>query len=945
MAASLGSLRVDLIANIARFERGLSRAERLARQRSRAIQRSLRAVRSSIASLGVGVSFANAIGSFAEFEKGLVAVGKTANLQGKALQNLGDDIQKLGRTLPVATSRLLELAGTAGQVGVKGTSNILKFTKVMGQLELATDVAGEEGAKSIVRLLNVTGEAISTVDTFGNVLTRLGNNAAASESEILAVAQRVGEATAVFGLSSSEILALGAALKSVGARAESAGTTIGKVFQEMAKAANDGGTALKVFADISGLTIEEFKSLRDESPVKALEQFVIGLGKLSETDALKALKALKLDGDRVIATLGSLSKGADELTKALELTDKELKDNNALFKESIVAASTFSAKMQVLGNVANEAAVEIGNLIAPAALGAVEALSTGAKALSDNLTLLKDTVSVLAIAIGGKLVGGLAAAAKEKYAIAVAAQTATASAVQLTLTQAKLAVAMAAATGDTAAFGVALARLNAVLKFTNGSLLFAVASMNKTAIAAALAARAMTALRSVMAFFGGPIGAAITAIGAAWFIVSKRSREAEDAQEKLKAAMEAANNVGRDQIEISKEMARAKTNENIAILEGAQALVREQLIKKKAASTAGGQPVSGGELLRLRQLGEEYQGLTNQINKLKQSLEGNIDSGEIDDLESSVSGLASTINGLGDSLKEIPQATEWQKSWNSAFDAIDAQFAELDAAQALKDAGLDDEQFRVNLEIRNIADQEDPTREILRDIQNLESYLEKAESNQYDLVLTEAQKDIISGRILTLQEEVDDLLSGIPKEGDKSASALAEAFENAAGTIERSITDAVLSASLNLESLRDLANSVLKQIAASLIQSQVVGPLSTAIQAGAASFFGARASGGPVAANQSYLVGEKGPEVITMGRTSGFVTPNDKLGGSSSTVVNITNNTNAEAKVQRSNSGTGREIIDVVIGEVNANIAGGGSIARTLQNSFSGFSRRSISRS
>jgi hypothetical protein len=43
---------------------------------------------------------------------------------------------------------------------------------------------------------------------------------------------------------------------------------------------------------------------------------------------------------------------------------------------------------------------------------------------------------------------------------------------------------------------------------------------------------------------------------------------------------------------------------------------------------------------------------------------------------------------------------------------------------------------------------------------------------------------------------------------------------------------------------------------------------------------GARASGGPVSPGQSYVVGEEGPEVLTMGAQSGFVTPNDALRGS-----------------------------------------------------------------
>lgn len=41
----------------------------------------------------------------------------------------------------------------------------------------------------------------------------------------------------------------------------------------------------------------------------------------------------------------------------------------------------------------------------------------------------------------------------------------------------------------------------------------------------------------------------------------------------------------------------------------------------------------------------------------------------------------------------------------------------------------------------------------------------------------------------------------------------------------------------------------------------------------------ARARGGAVTSNRSYLVGERGPEIMTMGGRPGFVTPNNKMGG------------------------------------------------------------------
>lgn len=55
-------------------------------------------------------------------------------------------------------------------------------------------------------------------------------------------------------------------------------------------------------------------------------------------------------------------------------------------------------------------------------------------------------------------------------------------------------------------------------------------------------------------------------------------------------------------------------------------------------------------------------------------------------------------------------------------------------------------------------------------------------------------------------------------------------------------------------------------------------------------FGGGKAVGGPVSGGMSYLVGEKGPELLTMGRgQSGVITPNNKLGGrSAAPAINIT---------------------------------------------------------
>lgn len=69
-------------------------------------------------------------------------------------------------------------------------------------------------------------------------------------------------------------------------------------------------------------------------------------------------------------------------------------------------------------------------------------------------------------------------------------------------------------------------------------------------------------------------------------------------------------------------------------------------------------------------------------------------------------------------------------------------------------------------------------------------------------------------------------------------------------------------------------------------------------------FGGGRASGGPVSAGTTYLVGENGPELFTSA-TSGTIIPNNKIGGGGST-FNITVNGAIDSE------GTARQIIDLI---------------------------------
>ena len=119
---------------------------------------------------------------------------------------------------------------------------------------------------------------------------------------------------------------------------------------------------------------------------------------------------------------------------------------------------------------------------------------------------------------------------------------------------------------------------------------------------------------------------------------------------------------------------------------------------------------------------------------------------------------------------------------------------------------------------------------------------------------------------------------------------------------------------------------------------QYVGPALGAAAAGAAVAFGlkqvsainaakpqgARAQGGQVLGGNQYLVGERGPELVTM-RGNGNVTPFNQLmresGGSNVQVsVNVQNYSGAEVKTQTRSetlsNGQRREILDIIVGDI-----------------------------
>lgn len=322
---------------------------------------------------------------FADYETALVGVGKTTNIEGKRLEKFGKQFQKLSSQIPISTNELLGIAQAAGQLGVTGEDNLLKFTETVAKLGVATDLAGEEAATALTRILNVTGEGISTIDTFGSVIVALGNNFAATESEIVRVTTEVSRSTAVFGVGSASAAALATAMRSVGVQAQLGGSAVGRAFRAIDENIRKGGNSLENLSRITGIAADQLQKRFAEDSIGVFQQFVEGLGDIAEAggSTSAALESFGLKGDEINKVLPVLAKNSELLGRALSTANKETENATALNNEAAKAFATLNSDFQRAKNAVTNAATAIGSQLAPAVSGLLKSVTDLAKSISE----------------------------------------------------------------------------------------------------------------------------------------------------------------------------------------------------------------------------------------------------------------------------------------------------------------------------------------------------------------------------------------------------------------------------------------------------------------------------------------------------------------------------------------------------------------------------------
>lgn len=313
---------------------------------------------------------------------------------------------EFSKTHVTSAEQLLQIEAIGGELGV-ATDSLQAFAETVSNLEVATNLGTSEAAESLGTLANITHMGADEYERYGDALVRLGNNGASTEDQIVDIATRIGSMGTIVGMSVPEILALSSAIAGTGMKTEASGTAIANTISNMESAVSKGGDALEGFAEVSGMSADEFAKTWEDKPIEAFKAFVQGLNEIEKQggSADVTLQKLGINGTRqkqaiegLMQTIGGLDDSLTMSNDAWNGVSDEWGAAGDAAREAEKKAEGFSGQVAILSNVANDAMASLAEGstpllsiltdIAQNALGVFEGMSDGGKSAAVGMLAL-----------------------------------------------------------------------------------------------------------------------------------------------------------------------------------------------------------------------------------------------------------------------------------------------------------------------------------------------------------------------------------------------------------------------------------------------------------------------------------------------------------------------------------------------------------------------------
>ncbi|MDT2809196.1 phage tail tape measure protein [Enterococcus asini] len=293
-------------------------------------------------------------------------LARFANIVGMSqdkFSNLGSAIVDLGNNYATTEAEIsamaLRLAGAGKQIGMS-EGDILGFSAALSSVGVEAEAGGSAFSKVMVQMQLATEKGVGS---FEELKEHAADQGVSWERLVIAVRNGGKELTGV---------------------AKEMGFT-GSELKKMYKEADKSKTSLEQFADVAGMTGEQFAKMFKEDPSTAIMKFVEGLSKAEEsgTSAIKVLDDMDIKEVRLRDSLLRAANASGIFGDAIETGNSAFKENTALAEEAGKRYETTESKLKMLKNEAVDAAIDLGGPLVDALRNGLQAAKPLVKGLGD----------------------------------------------------------------------------------------------------------------------------------------------------------------------------------------------------------------------------------------------------------------------------------------------------------------------------------------------------------------------------------------------------------------------------------------------------------------------------------------------------------------------------------------------------------------------------------
>ena len=337
-------------------------------------------VKTGMASLGTLASSAAAVAGTIrgladpaiKFESAMADVRKVVDFDTpEQFKEMGNDILKLTRTIPMAGEEIAAIVAAGGQSGV-ARENLLGYAKDAATMGVAFDMAAGDAGEAMATMANVLGKPITEMAQFGDVINHLSDNANSKAKDIVNVITRVGSDTRMLGLTEKQSAALGSTFLSMGKAPELAAQAVkGMSSSFLQLKAGEHAKELKQL----GFTTKSFAAAMNKDAQGAISSFIEKVKQMPKDKQYPLLA--KIFGKQYADDVLLLAQNTGEYNRQLGLlqeTDEQrnLKYIGSMQREFENRSNTAENKLTKLKSSISELATKIGSAFLPVISSFVE---------------------------------------------------------------------------------------------------------------------------------------------------------------------------------------------------------------------------------------------------------------------------------------------------------------------------------------------------------------------------------------------------------------------------------------------------------------------------------------------------------------------------------------------------------------------------------------------